>query len=223
MDAAIQAFITGYPKSDFVFSVDSLGVEYFANDAHADPAKTFAYANAALKLLPTDLRTLYNAVNGISKHESATNPNLEATLKLATEWDDRLIAQVKLIPDTSGRGRGDASADPEAAKQRAAKAKQDKDQLLYSGYLALGRIATLRKNPQEVGAAFDKALAVADWDPAHTDLNRGETYLALAQARESLQQWPEAAAALDQANKVAPGSPILQQEIADEQTKLKAH
>lgn len=194
LDAAITAFVTAYPTSDYIGSVYTFGLQFNQTPPHVNYEKSVQYGEEAIKASPDSVYALATVADIIPNHVSDTDLDRDQRLK---EASDAANALIKLCQTAGDQINGQPFT--EAAKHEA----------LATAYSSLARIANLNK---------DYANTVANYKQAVTfDSGRQQAvdYFYMANAQIQLKDWPGALASLNAAAAADPATDEqVQQAIA---------
>ncbi len=199
VDAALTAFVTNYPTSDFLAAVSTFGLEYYQAQKPPNYDKSLIYGEQAIKYDPTDVYALTTVADMIPNKVTETDLDKDQRLKEAT--DDAM--QALKVADTQG--------DTLNGQPFTTAAKNEVRSIAYS---SLARIANINKDYPNVVANYAKAIPFDD--AAHQAVD----YFYTAMAQINLKQYSEALASLDSASKASPNDPAVQSAVASNRKRI---
>ncbi|HUX68245.1 MAG TPA: hypothetical protein VMV31_12225 [Terriglobales bacterium] len=193
MDAAITGFVTQFPTSDYIASVNTFGLQYYQTPPHESYSKSLLYGEQAIKADPTSVYALTTIGDIIPNHVTDTDLDRDQRLKEATDDDNAVL---KLVATAGATIHGQPF--PQGAKNEA-------NAIAYS---SLARIANLNKDYAGTVSWYAKAIPL---DPPQ---QQAVDYFYTARAQISMKAYTQALASLDAAQKAAPDNPQVQAAVA---------
>jgi len=193
MDAAITGFVTQFPTSDYVASVNTFGLQYYQTPPHVSYSKSLVYGEAAITADATSVYALTTVGDIIPNHVTDTDLDRDQRLKEASDDDNQVL---HLVQTAGAALHGQPFTD--AAKNEASAIANS----------SLARIANLNKDYPTVVANYAKAI------PLDPPAQQAVDYFYTARAQIMLKQYPEALASLEAALKAAPTDPNVQAAVA---------
>ncbi len=200
LEAAITAFNTSFPTSEFLSNVSAYGLQFYQTPPHVSYEKSLFYGEQAIKADPDNLYALTTLGDIIPNNATSTDLDFSQRLQEATKDDLQAIH----VATTAGN-MINGHLFPQQAKNTA-------QAIAYS---SLARIANLQKNYPEVVANYQKAIPL---DPPE---EQAVDNFYMARAQIAMKQYTQALASLDAASKAAPDNPQVQAAV-DSNRKLIA-
>ena len=207
--AALDTFVTQFPTSKLMLPALVLGVRYYRSRNDYGPLLHFGLE--ALKAAPGDLYTLSSLATAIPNNVKDTDLDRDQMLDMAAGFDRQIISTVNgwLITTAGLDWGGRHYTEIQGNTLRA--------NLAGPAYLSLGRIASLQQHYPAAVEALRQALAYE-----HAPTAQAQVYFDIGVAEAAQAHKPEALAAFARAQKLAPGSEMLQRLIRTEQDRLSA-
>lgn len=193
LDAAITGFVTQFPDSDYISSVETYGLQYSQTQPHVNYEKSLYYGEAAIKADPTNVFALVTLGDIIPNQVKDTDLDHDQRVKEATDDDNAAIKLAETSGDT-------IHGQPFTQTQ-----KQQTEGIAYS---SLARLADQAKDYNTEVADYAKAIPL---DPPE---QQAVDYFYTARAQIQLKQYTQALASLDACSKAAPTNPQVQAAVA---------
>lgn len=209
LDAAINSFLTQFPKSEYTLPILIYGERYAR--VHSEYLLLLEYGVQVLKLDPHNIYVLSSLGSAIPDNVKPTDLDMDQRLAQAADFDQQVIAVASGLVVTS------TGVAFQGTHYTAAQAATLKNNLEGPAYLSLGHIATLRKQFPEAAEAYAKAL------PFESTANgQAQVYFEMGQSQASAQQTDAADATFAKALALAPKTSMLGNMIRAAQAKLHA-
>ena len=206
-DAALDNFRAQFPHSKQMLAALALGVRY--HRARSEYLPELRYGVAALAIDPQDLYVLSSLGMAIPDNVKNTDLDRDQQLDRAAGFDRQVIAAAStwLI--------GATGLDYGGRHYTEAQAQAMRNNLEGAAFLSLGRVASLREQPADAVAAYQRALAFETVPDRQAQL-----YYDIGAAEVLQNHPPEARAALAKARQLAPNADLLMKLVQTEEAKL---
>ncbi|MGH9483099.1 MAG: hypothetical protein ACRD1L_13505, partial [Terriglobales bacterium] len=143
LDTAITGFVTQFPQSDYISSVETYGLQYSQTAPHINYERSLVYGEAAIKADPTNVFALVTIGDVVPNQVKDTDLDRDQRLKEAADDDNAAIKLAQTSGDT-------IHGQPFTAAQ--------KSQTQGIAYSSLARIADLNKDYKGEIANYAQAI-----------------------------------------------------------------
>ncbi len=193
MDAALLSFVTKFPNSDYLSTVNTYGLRFYQLPAHKDYEKSLLYGEQAIQHNPAGVFALATVGDLLARHVQDTDLDFAARVSEATRDDQQAIQ----VADSAG-AKINGVTFPDSAKN-------------LTRAIAYNSLAVLATKQKNYAAAVTNYQQAAKFDGPPNDAT---DYFYMARAQMQLKQYPQALASLDQASRAAPDNPQVQAAVA---------